>query len=56
VPSDDKRRARLNVINHVLKLVPYKSIRGEKIKLPKRGKRGSYREANYAYKYVKPVY
>jgi polyphosphate kinase 2 len=56
VPSDDKRRARLNVISHLLKHVPYKSVRSEKIKLPKRGKRGSYREVQYDYKYVKPVY
>ncbi len=56
VPSDDKRRARLNVIHHLLKRVPYKEIRGEKIKFPKRQKRGGYREPNYPYKYVKAVY
>ncbi len=56
VPSDDKRRARLNVIHHVLKQVPYKALRGEKIKFPKRQKRGGYREPNYPYTYVKAVY
>jgi polyphosphate kinase len=56
VPSDDKRRARLNVIHHILKQVPYKSMPREKIKFPKRQKRGSYRDPKYQYKYVKAVY
>ena len=56
VPSDDKRRARLNVIHHILKQVPYKSMPREKIKFPKRQKRGGYRDPKYQYKYVKAVY
>ena len=36
VPSDDKRRARLNIIHHLLDHVPYKSLPREKIKFPKR--------------------
>ena len=37
---DDKRRARLNVISHILETIPYKKIAREKVKLPKRsGKR-----------------
>ena len=56
VPSDDKRRARLNIINHLLKQVPYKEIRGEKIKFPKRQKRSGYRDPQYPYKYVKQAY
>jgi len=34
--SDDKRRARLNIISHLLAHVPYKAIKQEKVKLPKR--------------------
>src|SRR5678809_1544673 len=56
VPSDDKRRARLNIIHHILRTVPYKTLPKEKIKFPKRQKRGGYREPNYAYKYVKAVF
>ena len=56
VPSDDKRRARLNVINHILRNVPYKSLPREKIKFPKRQKREGYREPNYPWKYVKAAY
>lgn len=42
VPSDDKRRARLNCIAHLLDLIPYKKVSREKIKLPKRSKKGEY--------------
>jgi polyphosphate kinase 2 (PPK2 family) len=34
--SDDKRRARLNVISHLLNKIPYKNVPHEKVKLPKR--------------------
>jgi polyphosphate kinase 2 len=34
--SDDKRRARLNIIEHLLSAIPYKSVPREKVKLPKR--------------------
>ena len=34
--SDDKRRARLNVISHLLSKVPYKDVHHDKVKLPKR--------------------
>ena len=34
--SDDKRRARLNCISHILSLIPHKTIRRKKAKLPKR--------------------
>jgi polyphosphate kinase 2 len=40
--SDDKRRARLNCIAHLLKLIPYKKVPREKIKLPKRSMKGAY--------------
>ncbi|MGD9670615.1 MAG: polyphosphate kinase 2 [Hyphomicrobiaceae bacterium] len=34
--SDDKKRARLNIITHILSKIPYKSIARDKVKLPKR--------------------
>ncbi|MCI0361287.1 MAG: polyphosphate kinase 2 [Planctomycetaceae bacterium] len=40
--TDDKRRARLNCIAHLLSLIPYKSLPREKIKLPKRKTKGAY--------------
>ena len=44
VRSEDKRRARLNVISHILKTIPYKKIAREKVKLPKRSHKGSYND------------
>jgi hypothetical protein len=41
VRTDDKKRARLNVIAHLLSLIPYKKLPREKIKLPKRDE-GAY--------------
>jgi polyphosphate kinase 2 len=40
--SDDKKRARLNCITHILKLVPYKKVRRQRVKLPKRWKTHRY--------------
>jgi polyphosphate kinase 2 len=42
VPSDDKRRARLNCINHVLGLIPYKHLPRKKVKLPERSMQDAY--------------
>jgi polyphosphate kinase 2 len=54
--SDDKKRARLNIITHLLGLIPYKSVSREKIKLPKRQKRGGYRDPNYHFKQLAEKY
>jgi polyphosphate kinase 2 (PPK2 family) len=54
--SDDKRRARLNIIAHLLDAIPYKTAPREKVKLPKRQKAGGYRERDYPYKFVKERY
>jgi polyphosphate kinase 2 len=54
--SDDKRRARLNIIAHLLDTVPYKKAPRDKVKLPKRQKPHGYREPDYPYKYVKERY
>ena len=40
--SDDKRRARLNCIAHILKQIPYKKVPREKVELPKRSKKHAY--------------
>ena len=42
VRSDDKRRARLNIISHILSTIPYKKVSWEKVKLPKRSNKSSY--------------
>jgi polyphosphate kinase 2 len=50
--SDDKKRARLNIIEHLLSHIPYKKMPRPKVKLPKRQKQGGYKEPNYPYKMV----
>jgi polyphosphate kinase 2 len=40
--SDDKKRARLNCLAHILNLVPYKKVPREKIRLPKRSMKHAY--------------
>ncbi len=40
--SDDKKRARLNAIRHILNLISYKRIERDKIKLPKRSMKHAY--------------
>jgi polyphosphate kinase 2 len=42
--SNDKRRARLNVISHILDLVPYENEKPAKVVLPARQRKGGYRE------------
>jgi polyphosphate kinase 2 len=54
--TDDKRRGRLNIIRHFLKQVPYKAVPREKIKLPKRQKRGGYRESDHPFRYIEERY
>jgi polyphosphate kinase len=42
VRSDDKKRARLNCIAHLLEQIPYKKLQRAKIDLPKRSKKHEY--------------
>jgi polyphosphate kinase 2 len=56
VPSDDKRRARLNLIRHLLDSVPYEELPRQKIRFPARQKRGGYKDPGYPFKFVKDRY
>jgi len=40
--SDDKRRARLNVIAHILKQIPFEKLPRKKVELPKRKMKRAY--------------
>ena len=42
IRSNDKRRARLNCIAHLLKLIPHKRVKRAEVKLPKRSDKGRY--------------
>ncbi|MBC7212214.1 polyphosphate kinase 2 [Pseudomonas mosselii] len=51
--SEDKRKARLNIISHLLQQIPYKDLSQEhKVSLPKRGKIGKYKARPYPFKMV----
>jgi polyphosphate kinase len=52
VRSDDKRRARLHIISHLLKQIAYETLTRDKPQLPKRRKPHGYAEPKYPYKYV----
>jgi polyphosphate kinase len=57
VNADDKRRARLNCISHLLSIVPYKEFEREKVKLPDRQKSHGYEEPkNRRYNFVPEVF
>ena len=42
VRSDDKKRARLNCIRHILDAIPHKAIRRDRITIPKRSNKHAY--------------
>ena len=51
--SEDKRRARLNIISHLLAHVPYEDVTREKVmELPKRGRIGKYKPVDYPFRMV----
>ena len=52
VNSDDKKRARLNLISHMLKHIPHEGLPREKVKLPERQKPHGYSEPDYPHKLV----
>ena len=57
VNADNKRRARLNCISHLLSVIPYEEIKRDKVKLPERQKAKGYQEpTNRSYKKVPEIY
>jgi polyphosphate kinase 2 len=50
--SNDKKRVRLNIIQHLLSHVPYEDVKQDKIKLPRRQGPGDYRETDYPFKVI----
>jgi polyphosphate kinase 2 len=56
VQSDDKKRTRLNIINHILTSIPWEKTKREKIELPKRQKAKGYEDPHYEYRRVPEVF
>jgi polyphosphate kinase 2 (PPK2 family) len=54
--SDDKKRARLNIISHLLSSIDYKELDTEKVKLPHRKIGKKYKEKNYPFKFIEEKY
>ena len=50
--SDDKKRARLNVISHLLSQVPYEPLTKKKVELPKRKTPGDDRERTLPLRFI----
>jgi polyphosphate kinase 2 len=58
IRSNDKRKARLNCISHLLSAIPYKKVPREKVKLPKRSNKGAYDDSKFlkGRKFVEEMY
>jgi polyphosphate kinase 2 len=56
VQTDDKERARLNCISHLLRVVPWKKIPMEKVTLPKRQKPKGYKAPDWNYRWIPQEY
>jgi polyphosphate kinase 2 (PPK2 family) len=54
--SDNKRRARLNIITHFLSKIPYEELPRPEAELPKRQDRGDYKEADYPFRVIPEVF
>ena len=56
VQTDDKERARLNCISHLLRTVPWKKMPMEKVTLPKRQKPKGYKDPEWTYRWIPEKY
>ena len=52
---DDKQKLRINVLSHILSRIPYKSVKMEKVKLPKREKASEYKSPDLPLRFVPEV-
>jgi polyphosphate kinase len=55
VHSDDKRRARLNALTHILSKIPHEDLPRAKVKLPTRQERGDYKDPDYPFRLIPEV-
>jgi hypothetical protein len=54
--SDDKKRARLNVITHLLDQIPYEPLTHRSVELPDRTAPADAREESMALRYIPTPY
>ena len=56
VHSDNKRKARLNILTHILSKIPYEEPKRAKVELPKRQHRGDYKDPDYPFRLIPEVF
>jgi hypothetical protein len=56
VPSDDKRRMRLNLISHLLREIPYNDLPRDPVVLPRRQAPDGYREPTVPRQIIQDMY
>jgi polyphosphate kinase 2 len=56
VQTDDKQRARLNCISHLLSVVPWKKVKRDKVTLPPRQKSKGYKPPDWNYRWIPEKY
>jgi polyphosphate kinase 2 len=56
VHSDNKRRARLNALTHILGKIPYEEQPRSKVKLPKRQEQGDHKDPGYPFRVIPEVF
>ena len=54
--SDDKKRARLNIIRHLLSKIPYEKVPREKVKLPKRSVDTPKESDDFNFRFIPEVF
>jgi polyphosphate kinase 2 len=54
--SDDKKRARLNIIRHLLSKIPYEKVPREKVKLPKRHVEEPKESDDFNFRFIPEVF
>jgi len=52
VQADDKKRARLNCISHLLSIIPWKRTAQDKVKLPPRQRPKGYKASGWNYRWI----
>src|SRR5947209_11152221 len=56
VLSDNKRRARLNALTHILGRIRYEELKREKVELPKRQHRGDDQDHDYPFRVIPAIF
>jgi polyphosphate kinase 2 (PPK2 family) len=54
--SDDKKRARLNIIRHLLSKIPYEKVPRDKVKLPKRSVDKPKESDDFNFRFIPEVF